>query len=133
MSEKHEMDRANDPLQNEIEAAARLLSATWARLGSLHKMIGGGCSCGVGGIVLGLADFEQDIGDYLRNEGEQYQRRDVLALLDHDARIGDHWSIAKLLTGLADPTASVDPAAARFIIERLTRTLQSFEDLHRGR
>ena len=127
------MTGAQDQLQTEIEAAAHLLLETWGRLGSSHKMIGGGCSCGVGGIVLGLADFEQDIVDYLRNEGERRQRRDVLALLDQDAREGDRWSVAKLLTRLVEPAASVDPVAAKFVMERLTRTVQSFETLHGGR
>ena len=127
------MASAHAQSQTEIEAAAQLLLATWARLGSSHKMIGGGCSCGVRGLVLRLADFEQDIVDYLRNEGEQYQRRDVLALLENTARDGDRWSVGHLLTGLAEPAASVDPGAAKFVMERLTLTLQSFDKLHGGR
>lgn len=127
------MAGAHDQPQAGIEAAAHLLLETWERLSSSHKLIGGGCSCGAHGIVLGLADFEQDIVDYLRNEGEQHQRRDVLALLDHDARAGDRWSVVKLLTGLAEPTAFIDPTAAKFIMERLKRTMQSFEKLHGGR
>ena len=37
----------------------------WERLGPTHMMVGTGCSCGIGGVVVALADFEQDIADYL--------------------------------------------------------------------
>ena len=127
MTGAHHLSRA------EVRSAAHLLLETWERLGRSHTLIGGGCSCGAGGIVLGLADFEQDIGDYLRREGEQHQRRDVLAVLDQNAREGDRWSVERLLSRLGEPDASVDPAAATFVMERLTRTVQSFETLHRGR
>lgn len=127
------MTGAHDPLQTELAVSARELLETWQRLGSSHKMIGGGCSCGARQIVLGLADFEQDIGDYLRNEGEQHQRRDVVALLERNARGGDRWNVAELLARLAAPHAPVDPVAAKFVMDRLTRTLQSFEHLHGGR
>lgn len=127
------MTGTHDQPQTEIETAAHLLLETWEHLGSSHRTIGGGCSCGTGGIVLRLADFEQDIVDYLRNEGERYQRRDVLALLEHAARDGARWSVAKLLTSLANPAASIAPTAAKFVMERLTRTVLSFEMLHGGR
>jgi hypothetical protein len=123
----------HDPLSTEIAAAAHQLLETWERLGRSHKMIGGGCSCGAGGIVLGLGDFEQDIVEYLSNEAERYQRRDVLALLEQCARDGARWSVAKLLAGLADPAASVASTAAKFVMERLKRTVLSFETLHGGR
>lgn len=132
-NERCNLAGARDPLQTEIEAAALLLLQTWERLGRSHKMLGGGCSCGAAGIALGLADFEQDIVDYLRNEGEAYQRRDVLALLEQLARNEGRWSVDKLLGCLAQPAGAIDPAAAKFILERLTRTVLSFETLHRGR
>ena len=133
MSERYEMTGEPDPLPTEIETTLNQLSETWERLQSSHKLIGGGCSCGHGGIVLGLADFEQDIVDYLRNEGEQHQRRDVLVLLESYARDGDGWSVASLLKGLSGRTTSIDPEAAKFVTDRLTRTVQSFEELHGGR
>lgn len=96
-------------------------------------MIGASCSCGAHGIVLRLADFEQDIGDYLRSEAEQHQRRDVLALLERHARIEDRWSIVGLIDSMAAVSPAIDLAAASFVLERLPRTVQSFEELHRRR
>lgn len=127
------MNDTSDQANAAISNAANELLETWERLSNSHKVIGGSCSCGAHGLVLRLADFEQDIGDYLYSEGEQHQRRDVLTLLQANARSGDQWSIVHLLERLADGTAAVDMAAANFVLERLPRTVQSFEELHRRR
>jgi hypothetical protein len=114
---------------------ARGLLEIWNRLGRAHVMIGAGCSCGIGGVVLALEDFEQDIADYLQAEAERLERHDVLKFLGEQAREGELWSISKLLVGLAQPSASglFDSDASTFLLERLTRTLQSFEKLHGSR
>jgi hypothetical protein len=117
-----------------ILGARRVLEA-WDRLGRAHMMIGSGCSCGIGGVVVALEDFEQDIVDYLHAEAERLDRNDVLELLREQAREGDQWSISRLLDGL---TRSIGPAfnnphAGTFLVERLDRTLQSFEKLHGSR
>ena len=95
-------------------------------------MIGAGCSCGIGGVVVALEDFEQDIADYLQAEAERLDRHDVLQYLNEQAREGELWSISKLLAGLTQPTESgfYEPGASTFLLERLARTLQSFEKLH---
>ena len=123
----------SDQLQTEVAAAASCLLETWERLASAHITSGSRCSCGAHGITLRLSDFEQDIGDYLRNEAEQYQRRDVLVLLERAARDGNEWNIVRFLERVAEPEASLDRSAAAFVMERLPRTVQSFEELHRRR
>ena len=124
---------AKEKVRAEAATAAGELLDTWERLASSHKAIGGSCSCGAHGIVLRLADFEQDIGDYLSNEGEQHQRRDVLELLRAHGRVGGSWSIVGLLEKIAAPTEPIDGTAAMFVLERLPRTVLSFEELHRRR
>ncbi len=114
-----------------IPEARRLVDA-WDRLGRAHIMIGAGCSCGIGGVVVALEDFEQDIADYLQAEAERLDRHDVLQYLNEQAREGELWSISKLLAGLTQSTESrfYEPSAGTFLLERLARTLQSFEKLH---
>lgn len=119
--------------ETEIEAAALQLQDLWRRLASTHAMIGGGCSCGVGGVVVALADFEQDIVDYVQAEARRNERSDVLALLETAARDKDRWSISALLAHLAGENATVDVDPANFILQRLSGTLHSFDKLHGGR
>ena len=85
---------------------ARRLLETWDRLGRSHMMVGAGCSCGIGGVVVALEDFEQDIADYLLAEAERAEDPAVLAYLEAQGRQGELWSISKLLLGLSDPSGS---------------------------
>ena len=80
-------------------------------------MIGSGCSCGIGGVVVVLEDFEQDIVDYLHAEAERLDRDDVLTLLGEQAREGDQWSISKLLDSLAQSKGPSfnNPSAGTFL------------------
>jgi hypothetical protein len=123
---------AQDRSFSESALEARRLLETWERLGRAHMMIGAGCSCGIGGVVVALEDFEQDIADYLQAEAERLDRHDVLKYLAEQAREGELWSISKLLAGLAQPMDSeiYGPGASAFVLERLARTLQSCEKLH---
>jgi hypothetical protein len=124
------MNRAQDQL-NETVVKARDLLEMWDRLARAHTMIGGaGCSCGIGGVVVALEDFEQEIAGYLQAEAERLNRHDVLKYLSDQAREGDLWSISKLLFGLTQSTGLNNPGPGTFVLERLTRTLQSFENLH---
>ena len=129
------MNPAQDRPFDEIILQAQRLLETWDRLGRAHMMIGAGCSCGIGGVVLALEDFEQDIADYLQAEAERLERQDVLRYLAAQAREGELWSISRLLIGLAQPTGSGsrEAGAGRFLLERLARTLHSFEQLHGSR
>ncbi len=127
------MTEPDDQSRSDVSAAARQLLETWYRLAHSHVMTGASCSCGAHGIVLRLEDFEQDIGDYLRNEGEQHQRRDVVGLLEKRAMVEGRWSLVGFLETLADAAEPIDRNAAKFVLDRLPRTVQSFEDLHRRR
>ncbi len=128
------MSTARDHSELGVAAAAQRLMELWDRLANAHTMIGAGCSCGAGGIAVALADFEQDIVDYLQAEGERRNRHDVLSFLAENAREAERWSIAKLLGSLSGmPAQPVSDDVAAFILERLSRTLQSFEKLHGGR
>jgi hypothetical protein len=92
--------------------ATRLLGK-WTRLAQGHVMFGGGCSCGLG-VGLGLADFEPQILDYLRTKhgiGEFSGVPDLLRSIVRDGEKPGHPAL------LAD----------------LERSLDSFEELHRGR
>jgi hypothetical protein len=129
------MNPADDGPSDQTIPEARRLMETWDRLGRAHMMIGAGCSCGIGGVLVALEDFEQDIADYLQGEAERLDRRDVLECLAQQGREGDLWSISKLLDGLAQPTAAESCVgdARTFVLERLGRTLDSFEKLHGAR
>jgi hypothetical protein len=123
---------AQDRCFAESADEARRLLETWQRLGRAHMMVGGACSCGIGGVLVALEDFEQDIADYLQAEAERLERQDVLTYMGQEARDGELWSIASLLTSLAQPAASAfyEAGGSTFLLERLGRTLQSFEKLH---
>lgn len=135
------LTQSQQPTSTEIASAALQLLELWSRLAHSHTMIGGGCSCGVGGVAVALADFEQDIVEYREAEAERNKRADVRELLDTAARDGESWSLSELLSHLArteadcdaGPPAGLDTSPAQFILERVTRTLGSFEKLHGGR
>ena len=109
---------------------ARQVLDTWDRLASAHVLVSGRCSCGSPHIALTLRDFEQDIADYLQIEAEKYQRRDVNAFLVAHARVGERWSISRLLVKLTDPQTVADAGIADFLVPRLKHTIKSFETLH---
>jgi hypothetical protein len=123
---------AQDRFSNDGTLEARRLLDTWDRLGRAHMMIGAGCSCGIGGVAIALEDFEQDIADYLQAEAERLDRHDVLKYLQEQAREGELWSISRLLGAIAQPTdlQAYESGVSTFLLERLSRTLQSFEKLH---
>jgi hypothetical protein len=125
------MNPAQDNSSDATILEARRLLETWERLGRAHMIIGSGCSCGIGGVVVALEDFEQDIAEYLQAEADRLDRHDALKVLEELARHGDQWSISKLLGGLAQ--LGDNPGAGTFLVERLARTLDSFEKLHGSR
>ena len=96
------MTPTQDPRSDERILKAQHLLETWDRLARAHTMIGAGCSCGIGGVVVALEDFEQDIVDYLQAEAERLGRADVLKCLDQ-TREGNLWSISRLLGGFSNP------------------------------
>ncbi len=102
------LTQSQQPTSTEIASAALQLLELWSRLAHSHTMIGGGCSCGVGGVAVALADFEQDIVEYREAEAERNKRADVRELLDTAARDGESWSLSELLAHLARTEADCD-------------------------
>jgi hypothetical protein len=93
--------------------ATRLLGK-WTKLAQGHVMFGAGCSCGLG-FGLQLQDFEPQILDYLGSRHDLGGFASVPDLLRSIAREGD--GKGERLALLAD----------------LSRSLDSFDELHRGR
>jgi hypothetical protein len=96
--------------------ATRLLGR-WTKLAQGHVVFGSGCSCGVGFANLRLQDFEPQILDYLR------------------AKHGftGHTAIADLLRAVALQGPGKDAGAQLALLADLARSLESFDELHRGR
>jgi len=92
--------------------ATRLLGK-WAKLAQGHVMFGSGCSCGLG-FGLQLQDFEPHILDYLG------QRHDI----------GGFTSVPDLLRSIAKEGEGKERLA---LLADLSRSLDSFDELHRGR
>ena len=78
-------------------------------------MFGAGCSCGVGIANLRLADFEPQILEYLKTKHGVAGFASVSDLLSSIARKGDA------------------PGRAQELIADLERSIDSFDELHRGR
>ena len=92
--------------------AAQLLGQ-WTRLAQGHVFMGGNCSCGVGGASVRVEEFEQQILDYLGGKfgvrGESIAA--LLRSITADAQGSDRWLP---------------------VLDALSRTLESFEQAHRG-
>lgn len=87
----------------------------WTRLAQGHVIFGAGCSCGAGFGNLQLKDFEPQILDYLKGKHSLGEFRSVADMLR---------SIVKEGEGKTDSLA---------MLADLSRSLDSFEELHRGR
>ena len=94
--------------------ATRLLGK-WTKLAQGHVMFGSGCSCGVGFVNLRLADFEPQILDYLKT------KHGVRGFAD----------IPDLLRTIAKEEEKSGSRLA--LLTDLSRSLDSFDELHRGR
>jgi hypothetical protein len=102
--------RAKRGISAAVEAT-RLLGR-WTKLAQGHVMFGAGCSCGAGLVNLRLADFEPQILDYLKAR--------------HG--VGGFAGVADLLRSIA-----TTGEGRREVLADLERSLDSFEELHRGR
>jgi len=89
-------------------------------------MFGSGCSCGVD-VGVRLQDFEQQILDYL------HARHGAAALERAGYKQGEAGSVTALLRAFATQGA-VEPSAGRLaLLADLERSIDSFDELHRGR
>jgi len=94
--------------------ATRLLGK-WTKLAQGHLVFGAGCSCGVGFANLRLADFEPQILEYLKTR--------------HG--VGGFSGITDLLRSIA--TGEGETGEPLALLADLERSLNSFDELHRGR
>jgi hypothetical protein len=105
--------------------ATRLLGK-WTKLAQGHVMFGAGCSCGVG-MGVRLQDFEQQILDYL------HAKHGAAALERAGYRQGEAGSVTALLRATATQGAAEQPSAQLALLADLERSIDSFDELHRGR
>ena len=99
-------------------AEAMRLLGRWQRVSTGHVVLGSGCSCGVELTSVRVPDFEQDILSFLRGRHRIEER---LA------------SIAALLIAMARQTTSAGALERLALLADLERSLDSFEEVHRGR
>lgn len=96
--------------------ALRLLGK-WQRVSAGHVVLGSGCSCGIELTSARVPDFEQDILSFLRGR--------------HD--VGEKvTSIAALLVAMARQTGSAGSSERLALLADLERSIESFEEVHRG-
>ena len=105
--------------------ATRLLGK-WTKLAQGHVTFGSGCSCGVGAGVR-LQDFEQQILDYL------HARHGAAAVEHAGYRHGEAGSVTVLLRAIATQGAVERSAGRLALLADLERSIDSFDELHRGR
>jgi hypothetical protein len=108
------------------DQAARL-SGLWNRLSVQHVALG--CSCLMGGVSVTLEDFERDIADWLWAESERQQQPAVAAFLLAPGPIDTQdKAVRKTLERLH--AGEAEPAVAQWLLERLTRSIESYARLH---
>ena len=108
-----------------------LLLGRWTRLAQGHIAMGNACSCGTGfGTAPRVADFEQDLLDYLhaRRKGEQ----SMLALFADGAgyRAGTAGSVSALLKAIARGRQQAPVESLAALLDDLERSIDSFGSLH---
>jgi hypothetical protein len=114
---------------------AEHLQDLWCSLSLRHVSLEGGrCSCGRQHVTLRLADFEEDIGEYLYDDVARAQRQDINAFLrayGRDAETG-LWNIDRLVRLLANPEPELGLTAEirAALVAKLRPIVESFERLH---
>lgn len=106
--------------------AGRLL-ALWDRLSAQHIALG--CSCLMGGVSVRLEDFERDIADWLWAESERLGQPAVAAFLLAPGPIeAQDKAVRQTLVRLE--AGEAEPATADWLLERMTRSIESYARLH---
>jgi hypothetical protein len=115
-----------------IEAAQLL--GKWTSLAQGHVLMGGNCSCGLGAGSLRIEEFEQQILDYLDGKVTASGDAAVTQALRERAGYerGKRGSLTALLRSVARDAAETRSAQWLSLLDDLNRTLQSFEEVHRG-
>jgi hypothetical protein len=115
-----------------IEAAQLL--GKWTSLAQGHVLMGGNCSCGMGAGSLQIAEFEQQILDYLDGKFAASGNTAVTQLLRERAGYarGKNGSLSALLRSITTDAAEAHAAQWLSLLDDLKRTLESFEEVHRA-
>jgi hypothetical protein len=112
---------------NTHHAQAVYLADLWHRLSAQHIALG--CSCSMSGISVTLEDFERDIADYLWAESERLGATDVVAFLLSPGPVAEQvQAIRGILRRIQEGEA--EDAICRWLLPRLTKTLESYAKLH---
>jgi len=104
--------------------ATRLLGK-WTKLAQGHVMFGSGWSCGVG-VGVRLQDFERQILDYLH-------AKHGAAVVQRGGYREEAGSVTALLRAIATQGTVEQPAGQLALLADLERSIDSFDELHRGR
>ena len=116
-------------MADDIAGQTERLLGLWSALALQHVALGAACACAMGGVSLRLEDFELDIADYLHAESDRLGEREVCAFLTVPGPIESQKNpVRDVLTRLEAGEAS--GAVAKWLLARLTRTLESFAKLH---
>lgn len=117
-----------------VRVEAAQLLGKWTSLAQGHVLMGGNCSCGLGAGSLRIDEFEQQILDYLESKlaasGNAVVRQALYERAGYDR--GKSGSLSALLRSIAKDVAQADSAQWVSLLDDLNRTLQSFEEAHRG-
>ena len=81
-----------------------------------------------------LADFEEDIGEYLYDDAARAQRQDINAFLRAHGRDSEtgQWKIDRLvrLLASAEPELGLTPDIRTALVAKLRPIIESFDRLH---
>lgn len=108
---------------------AESLLDLWCSLALRHVALGSACACGSGGVSLRLEDFELDIVDYLQDGGERCDDGQIAQWFHAHPGLATR---AQPLRALLDELLQerVPAPVARWMLQRLERTLRSFAQMH---
>jgi hypothetical protein len=105
------------------------LAGKWARVAQGHVALSGmACTCGLGFVAIGVADFEQHLLDYVYAKHRAAPQMEALFSSAGYAE-GASGSVAALLRALA--ASSVPEEAAQALLGDIERSIDSFETVHR--
>lgn len=104
------------------------LAGKWMRVAQGHVALSGlACSCGLGFVAIGVADFEQHLLDYLYGRhGTNPQQRALFVAAGYVE--GHSGSITSLLRALA--AAATVPDTSQALLDDMERAIASFETAH---
>jgi hypothetical protein len=102
------------------------LAGKWARVAQGHVALSGmACTCGLGFVAIGIADFEQHLLDYLYTRHRDSPQMNAVFASSGYAE-GASGSVPQLLRSLA----AAAPPSADALLDDIERSIDSFETVH---